>query len=43
VQTVTPPQRLQDMESTLTSMHTLLKQMRAKAASEMKGSRSVRK
>jgi len=35
-QTVTPHQRLQDMESTLASMHTLLKQMRAKAASSPK-------
>jgi hypothetical protein len=33
VQTVTPHLRLQDMEDTLTGMHALLKEMRAKAAS----------
>ena len=35
-QTVTPHQRVQDMEGTLVGMHTLLKQMRAKAANSPK-------
>ena len=33
---ISPRQRLQDMEGTLTGMHTLLKQMRAKAATSPK-------